>query len=198
MKTTAALRAKAITLSIALTLSSALAVTASAQETHNLPVQTLPGFASATGVVNGIGLHYVIGGKGEPLVLLPGAGETWLRYREIMPALARNYLVIAVDVRGTGGSGRPDFGNDAETMSADILGLVHQLGYTSAHIAGHGTGAIVALRYATSFPEATRTLAIIDGPPAPPLPLPVLAARMEPPTRLSATLQEFLDGHRAR
>ena len=129
-------------------------------------LQTLPGFTGAQAVVNGIALHYVIGGKGEPLVLLPGWPETWWGYHKIMPELAKHYTVIAVDMRGQGASGRPTYGYDKKTMAADILGLVHQLGYSSAHIAGHDIGSHVAYSYAANFPQATRKLVLMDVAPS--------------------------------
>src|SRR5687767_14978875 len=67
--------------------------------------RSLPGhFSSQHADVNGTRLHYVVGGKGEPLVLLPGWPQTWWQYRKVMPELAKNYRVIAVDLRGMGGS----------------------------------------------------------------------------------------------
>jgi len=51
-------------------------------------------------VVNGVQIHYVIGGHGDPVVLLHGWPETWYEWRHVMPALARNYTVIAPDLRG--------------------------------------------------------------------------------------------------
>jgi alpha-beta hydrolase superfamily lysophospholipase len=53
--------------------------------------------------VNGIQLHYVIGGQGDPVVLLHGWPQTWYEWRHVMPALAKNYTVIAPDLRGFGG-----------------------------------------------------------------------------------------------
>jgi pimeloyl-ACP methyl ester carboxylesterase len=47
-------------------------------------------------------MHYVIGGKGEPLVLLHGYPQSWYEWRYIMPALAKNYTVVAPDLRGFG------------------------------------------------------------------------------------------------
>ena len=44
--------------------------------------------------VNGIQMHYVIGGQGNPLVLLHGFPETWYEWRHVMPAFAKNYTVI--------------------------------------------------------------------------------------------------------
>jgi hypothetical protein len=59
-------------------------------------------FSHHTVTVNGIQLHYVIGGKGDPVVLLHGWPETWYQWRHVMPDLARNYTVIAPDLRGIG------------------------------------------------------------------------------------------------
>jgi hypothetical protein len=46
--------------------------------------------------VNGIQLHYVIGGQGDPLVLLHGFPQSWYEWRHIMPELAKNYTVITL------------------------------------------------------------------------------------------------------
>ena len=54
--------------------------------------------------VNGIQLHYVIGGQGDPIVLLHGWPQTWYEWHHIMPALAKNYTVIVPDLRGLGDS----------------------------------------------------------------------------------------------
>ena len=54
--------------------------------------------------VNGIQIHYVIGGQGDPIVLLHGWPQTWYEWRHVMPALAKNYTVIVPDLRGLGDS----------------------------------------------------------------------------------------------
>jgi len=50
-------------------------------------------FSHNTASVNGIRLHYVIGGHGDPVVLLHGWSETWYEFRLVMPALAKNCFV---------------------------------------------------------------------------------------------------------
>lgn len=52
-------------------------------------------------------LHTVTGGTGPPLVLVPGWPQTWYAWRSVMPALAREHTVVAVDPRGTGRSDKP-------------------------------------------------------------------------------------------
>jgi pimeloyl-ACP methyl ester carboxylesterase len=51
--------------------------------------------------VNGISLHYVKGGKGQPVLLLHGYPQTWYEWRKVMPALSKKYMVIAIDLRGS-------------------------------------------------------------------------------------------------
>ena len=55
-------------------------------------------FSHHTATVNGIQLHYVTGGHGDPVVLLHGWPETWYSWHHVMPALAKNYTVIAPDL----------------------------------------------------------------------------------------------------
>ncbi|MEU4579729.1 alpha/beta hydrolase [Nonomuraea sp. NPDC023979] len=124
---------------------------------------SLPGgFRSAYAHVNGIRLHYVTGGAGEPLVLLPGWPATWWSYHKVMPALARRYRVIAVDIRGMGASGKPAGGYDKKTMARDVYELVRTLGHDRVNIAGHDIGAMVAFSFAANHPDATRKLALLD------------------------------------
>jgi len=127
-------------------------------------VRTLPGFQEGYAEVNGVRLHYVAGGNGKPLVLLPGWPQTWWAYHKVMPALARNRRVIAVDLRGMGASSKPAGGYDKKTMAADIHALVRQLGYDQADIAGHDIGSQVAYAYAANFPQATGKLIMMDVP----------------------------------
>lgn len=82
------------------------------------------GFTSATSEVNGIALHYVRGGSGPTLLLVHGFRQDWYEWRGVMSRLAATFTVIAVDLRGVGGSDAPDDGYDAATMADDL----HDLG----------------------------------------------------------------------
>jgi len=127
-------------------------------------VRSLKGFQSGNAEVNGIHLHYVAGGTGTPLILLPGWPETWWEYHKIMPSLARHFHVVSVDIRGMGLSSKPADGYDKKTMAKDIYELVRHLGYDKVDIAGHDIGAMVAFAYAAQYPQATRKLVILDVP----------------------------------
>jgi pimeloyl-ACP methyl ester carboxylesterase len=123
----------------------------------------LPGdFTSAFAEVNGTTLHYVAGGQGEPLVLLPGWPVTWWEFRKIMPILAQRYRVIAVDLRGMNLSGKPASGYDKKTMARDIFELARRLGYSRINLAGHDIGAMVAFSCAINFPGAVSKLAVME------------------------------------
>jgi pimeloyl-ACP methyl ester carboxylesterase len=125
---------------------------------------SLPGFRSRFATVNGVRLHYVTGGRGAPLVLLPGYPETWWEYRKIMPALATRYQVIAVDLRGMGSSGKPLTGFDKKNMAKDIFELIRHLGHDQVDIAGHDIGSQVTFSFAANHPEAARRIAMLDVP----------------------------------
>lgn len=127
-------------------------------------VKSLPGFRNGYAEVNGVRLHYVVGGTGDPIVLLPGWPETWWTFHKIMPALAAQHTVIAVDLRGMGASSRPADGYDKKTMAADIHELVQSLGYGKVDIAGHDIGSAVAFAYAENYPQATDKLVMMELP----------------------------------
>lgn len=129
-------------------------------------VQTAPDVTPVhhTTQVNGILLHYVTAGKGEPLVLLHGFGETWYEWRDLIPELAAHYTVIMPDLRGAGDSERPIAGYDKKTMAADVHALVQQLGYKSINLVGHDIGLMVAYAYAAGYRTEVRRLALLDAP----------------------------------
>jgi len=127
-------------------------------------LQSLPGFTHHYTAVNGTTLHYVIGGVGDPLVLIPGYPETWWAYRHVMATLAKKYVVIVVEMRGMGGSSKPEAGYDKKNMAQDIYDLAQALGYQKIYIGGHDIGAHVAYSFAVNHPDAVRKLILLDTP----------------------------------
>jgi pimeloyl-ACP methyl ester carboxylesterase len=121
-------------------------------------------FSHRTASVNGIQLHYVIGGQGDPVVLLHGWPETWYGWHKIMPALARNYTVIAPDLRGLGDSSKPLTGYDGKTLAEDIHQLVGKLGFKTIFLVGHDIGTQVAYSYAAAHPTEVKRLAVMELP----------------------------------
>jgi pimeloyl-ACP methyl ester carboxylesterase len=113
-------------------------------------------------VNNSTQIHYVIGGQGDPVVLLHGWPETWYAWRHIMPALAENYTVIAPDLRGLGDSSKPTTGYDGKTVAEDIHQLVTQLGFNTIYLVGHDIGMWVAYPYAAEHPTEVEKLVAMD------------------------------------
>ena len=122
-------------------------------------------FSHHMATVNGIQLHYVMGGKGDPVVLLHGWPETWYAWHKVMPALAKNYTVIAPDLRGLGDSSKPLTGYDGKTLAEDIHQLVTQLGFKSIFLVGHDIGTQVAYSYAAAHPTEVKRLVVMEIPP---------------------------------
>jgi pimeloyl-ACP methyl ester carboxylesterase len=123
---------------------------------------TPQGFRHGYTTVNGVRLHHVTGGNGDPVVLLPGWPRTWWEFHKIMPRLAATHRVIAVDIRGMGESAKPETGYDKKTMAADIAALVRRLGYQRADIVGSDIGAMVAQSLAANHPNVVRTVTLLD------------------------------------
>lgn len=127
------------------------------------PAAPPAGFKSTTANVNGVNIHYVIGGKGEPLVLLHGFGQNWYMWSRVMPELSKHFTVIAPDLRGLGESDKPASGYDKKTMATDIYQLVKKLGYSKINLAGHDIGFMVAYAYAAQYPSEVKKLALMDA-----------------------------------
>ena len=119
-------------------------------------------FSHNVASVNGIQLHYVIGGQGDPVVLLHGWPETWYAWHKVMPALAKNYTVIAPDLRGLGDSSKPLTGYDGKTLAEDIHQLVTQLGFKTLFLVGHDIGTQVAYSYAAAHPTEVKKLVVME------------------------------------
>ena len=120
-------------------------------------------FSHHTASVNGIQMHYVIGGRGDPVVLLHGWPQTWYEWRHVIPALARNYTVIVPDLRGLGDTSKPVDGYDGNTTAEDIHQLVIQLGFRDTFLVGHDL-AFISYSYAASHPNDVSRLVILDVP----------------------------------
>lgn len=113
--------------------------------------------------VNGVKLHYLISGKGDPVVLLHGYAQTSRMWRPLMPGLANNHTVIAPDLRGFGESSTPADGYSKKAMAQDIHALVKSLGYPRVRIVGHDIGLMVAYAYAAQYPSEVDRIVLMDA-----------------------------------
>jgi pimeloyl-ACP methyl ester carboxylesterase len=143
----------------------------------NLPAGFAKAFASKYVDVNGLRFHAVIGGAGPPLLLIHGWPQTWYQWRLVMPALARDFTVVAVDQRGVGLSDKPQGGYDSGTQANDMATLMEAFGHQKFAVIGFDTGMGIAYALAVDHPERVDRLvvgeAIITGvTPSPPLLIP--------------------------
>jgi pimeloyl-ACP methyl ester carboxylesterase len=123
----------------------------------------------------GLRQHAVIGGDGPPLLLVHGWPETWYAWRLLMPTLARDFEVIAVDQRGIGLTDKPEDGYDTGTLAGDLVALMDALGHERFSVVGHDTGLIISYALAADHPHRVDRLVVAEVPgppgvaPSPPL-----------------------------
>jgi haloacetate dehalogenase len=106
-------------------------------------------------------------GKKEPLLLLHGYPQTHVMWHKIAPLLARNFTVIATDLRGYGDSSKPSIDRDKtayskKTMATDQVEVMSKLGFDRFYLVGHDRGARVAHRLTLDYPEKVQKLALLD------------------------------------
>jgi pimeloyl-ACP methyl ester carboxylesterase len=121
------------------------------------------GFADKYAQVNGVKLHYKVGGQGTPVVLLHGYGQTGHMWVPAMKELVKNHIVIVPDLRGAGGSEKPTTGYDKKTMATDIHELVKGITSEPAAVVGHDIGLMVAYGYAAQYPADTSRVVFMDA-----------------------------------
>jgi pimeloyl-ACP methyl ester carboxylesterase len=109
-----------------------------------LPAGFRQTFRSRYVQANDLRMHAVIGGDGPPLLLIHGWPQTWYAWRMVMPTLARDFTVIAVDQRGIGLTGKPQGGYDVGTLGADMVALMSALGHERFAVYGTDVGMPIA------------------------------------------------------
>lgn len=108
-------------------------------------------------------LHYVIGGEGPPVLLLSGFPETWYAWRKVMPLLAVDHTVIAVDPPGVGESSIPADELDSRDVAAGLSQLLRQAGAARAAVVGHDVGGWIAYALARFQPRSVSSLAVLGA-----------------------------------
>jgi pimeloyl-ACP methyl ester carboxylesterase len=114
--------------------------------------------------VNGLNLYYEIHGAGEPLILLHGGVGAIQMFGEVLPSLAQNRRVVAVDLQAHGRTADIDRELRFELMADDIAALIKHLGLEEADVMGYSLGGGVALRTAIQHPEVVRKLVLVSTP----------------------------------
>lgn len=124
--------------------------------------QVVHGFAT-----NGsVRIHYTQLGQGPLIVMIHGFPDFWLSWRALMPVLARDHEVVAMDQRGYNLSDHPQgvVQYDMAELTADVAAVIRARGRNQAIVMGHDWGGAVAWSFAMSHPEMTEKLVILNLP----------------------------------
>ena len=124
---------------------------------------SMHGITHHTAAVNGTELHYVSAGTaGSPILLIHGFPETWWAFRKLIPLLAAEHRVFAVDLRGFGDSSTADSGYTSAVAAEDLQQLIAHLDVGPVHLSGQDISGGAAFRVAATHPELVRSFTAIE------------------------------------
>jgi pimeloyl-ACP methyl ester carboxylesterase len=126
-------------------------------------VEKLQQVDSKFAVANGVRLHYIVTGQGDPVLLLHGFGQSSQMWRPLMRELSKDHTVIAADLRGAGQSDAPADGYRKSEMARDVHALMGGLGYSKVSVVGHDIGMMVAYAYAAQFPNEVQKIVLMEA-----------------------------------
>ncbi|BAY91552.1 MULTISPECIES: alpha/beta fold hydrolase [unclassified Tolypothrix] len=115
---------------------------------------------------NGVRLHYVNQGEGPLMLMLHGFPEFWYSWRYQIPEFAKDFKVVALDLRGYNDSDKPE-DKSAYVMAKfvkDVKGVIEGLGYEKCVLVGHDWGGAIAWNFAYTHPEMLDKLIILNLP----------------------------------
>ena len=115
---------------------------------------------------NGIKLHTVLIGEGEPIIMLHGFPDFWYGWKKIIIGLKEEYKLIVPDTRGINLSDKPQGVENykVRVLAEDIRGLVKALHLDKFILVGHDWGTAISFAYAELYPESLKKLIILNGP----------------------------------
>lgn len=125
---------------------------------------TIPGAQHWRAKVNGTELHYVETGEaGSPVLMVHGFPETWWAFHKVIPLLAKEHRVIAVDLRGFGDSSNEEGPFDRITTAEDLKQLIDHLGLGPMHVTGQDLGGPTVYTLAATAPDRLLSMTFIEA-----------------------------------
>ncbi|MEX0965366.1 MAG: alpha/beta hydrolase [Pseudohongiellaceae bacterium] len=115
---------------------------------------------------DGVNIHYVSLGEGPTLLFIHGFPNQWYDWRYQMAALADQYRVVAISLRGYNRSDKPKGVENYQLqhLTADVVAVMEDLNVQRVTIVGHDWGGIIAWSFAEAYPEKTENLVIFNRP----------------------------------
>lgn len=115
-------------------------------------------------VANGLSMNVVAAGPRDApaMVLLHGFPEGWMSWRHVMTRLADRFRVVAPDLRGYGGTEKPNHGYDVVTLTDDIHALIGELGLQRPTLVGHDWGGALAWIYGHRYGPVLKRLVVVN------------------------------------
>src|ERR1035441_8648836 len=124
---------------------------------------TIPEVTHDTATLNGDDLHYVIAGTyGTPVLLVHGFPETWWAFHKLIPLLASEHRVIAVDLPGFGDSGHERDDYTSSFAAESLRQVIEHLDLGPVHLTGQDIGGVSTFRLAATHPGLIRSYAAIE------------------------------------
>lgn len=153
----------------------------------------------ATVVRDGVKLHYVEEGKGDPaFVFVHGWCCDHTFFQPQFDHFKSSHRVVTLDLRGCGRSDKPEDGYDIPSLADDVAALCRQLGLTRPVVVGHSLGGMIVIELAARHPSGVGAVVAVDPGPIDPLPqilkvFEALIAQLEGPDSDSARLA-YIEG----
>jgi pimeloyl-ACP methyl ester carboxylesterase len=116
-------------------------------------------------LATGVRMRYAVQGDphGRPVVLLHGYSDSWFSWSRILPHVPAGWRVYALDLRGHGGTSRPESGYRLADMADDVLAFLDVQGIQRADVVGHSMGSLVAQHVAARAPERVSRLVLVGS-----------------------------------
>ena len=117
-------------------------------------------------IVNGVELHYISAGTGEPVILLHGGQGDYRSWEPQMAALSRYYHVISYSRRYNFPNQNPQVATNHSVIveAEDLAALIKALHLKHANLVGTSIGAATALMLAIEHPNMVRSLVLAEPP----------------------------------
>jgi len=109
-------------------------------------------------------LHIATAGQGNPIILLHQTPRSWDEFRELIPLLAVEHRVIAMDMYGFGQSAKFPAPQTIEKYASGVIALADAMGLPTFNLLGHHTGGLVAFAVAAQYPDRVNRLIISAAP----------------------------------